>query len=105
MEIKDVLQCGAENALSTAELLSLTGHANVRRLQAQIADERNRGALILSSAKGGYYLPSDDPEQAKTEIAAYIRTLRGRALSTLKVLKAANRAIKSVDEQTALPGW
>ena len=104
MNIESLLQCGAENALSTAELLELTDFRTARELQKQIAAERERGALILSSTSG-YFMPSQNLERREREIRAFIRTLRARALSTLKVLRSASRAVKVSGQQEKIAGW
>ena len=100
--IESLLRSGAENVTPTAELLTLSGIESVRKLQMQIATEREAGALILSSTNGGYFLPSRDPERRQQEIQSYIHTLRNRALSTLKILRSANRAVKVSGKQFSM---
>jgi hypothetical protein len=95
------LSQGAENALSTADLVKLTGVKSARELQAMIARERADGCLILSSNRGGYFRPSDG-EKGQLEIVAFCRTLLARALNTIKALKTAREALESVDGQTQI---
>ena len=94
--IEQLLLPGAENAVTTRQLLAATGIRHVADLQKQIERERAAGALILSKCfdGGGYYLPA-----SRDEIVRYERTLRRRALSTLRTLRAARRVLKDVDGQ------
>jgi len=96
MRIADILPKGEENAIKSAELARMAGVPTTRQLQQLVAEEREAGALILSTLKGGYFLP-DDGEKGRMELAAYVRTLRARALNTLKVLKPANKALKAME--------
>lgn len=96
MRIADILPKGEENAIKTAELVRLLGVASSRELRQLVSKEREAGALILSTLKGGYFLP-DDGEKGKAELAAYVRTLKAHALNTLKVLKPANKALKAME--------
>lgn len=96
----DLLPCGENNAVSSKELAKMVGAASVRELQSMIASERGNGALILSTCRsgGGYYRPSSGAE-GQAEIAAFIRTLRARALNTLAAIKAARKALEGVEGQ------
>lgn len=96
MTIESLLLHGEENAISTADLVSMSGATSVRKLQQQIERERARGALILSASDGGYFLP-DDGEKGYRELTAFVRTLRSRAVNTLRTLKAANKALQQMD--------
>lgn len=73
------------------------------KLMTEIAREREAGALILSTCRngGGYFLPSDG-DAGKREIAAFVATLRARALNTLRALKAAREALESLDGQVSI---
>lgn len=101
--VESLLLEGEENATPSSELVRLTGCKSVRELQNQIAHERETGALILSTCRGGggYFLPAPG-EAGQREIAAFVTTLRARALNTLKVLKAAREALQSIDGQVTL---
>ena len=57
---------GAENAIPTRTLVKLTG-LSVRDLRAQVAREREAGALILAKGDGGYFLP-DEGEKGRDEL-------------------------------------
>lgn len=97
--IEKLLPRGAQNAVPTAELVRLGGFRSARELQKQIEAERAHGALILSRAGdgGGYFMPA-----SRAEIASYEATLRRRALSTLRTLRAARMALREVEGQVRL---
>ena len=101
--IESLLLQGEENAISSSDLVSMTGVKSVRELQLIIAQEREAGSLILSTCRGGggYFLPSDG-EVGKREIAAFVATLRARALNTLRALKTAREALEGLDGQVSL---
>lgn len=101
--IESLLLQGEENAISSSDLVSMTGVKSIRELQLIIAQEREAGALILSTCRGGggYFLPSPG-EAGQREISAFVATLRARALNTLKALKAAREALESLEGQVAL---
>lgn len=101
--IERLLLHGQENAQSVEELAKLAGLRSTRELQLQIAREREAGALILSTCRGGggYFLPSDG-EAGQREIGAFVATLRARAINTLRVLKAAREALEGLDGQVSL---
>ena len=92
--IFEILPIGEGNAISSKSLAGLVGAASVRELQSMIAQEREDGALILSTCRGGggYFRPSPGNE-GRAEIEKYIRTLRMRALNTLRVLRSAKAAV------------
>ena len=90
----DLLPQGEQNAISSKSLAELVGVASVRELQSVIAQERDNGALILSTCRGGggYFRPSPG-DKGRAEIERYIATLRARALNTLRVLRSAKAAV------------
>jgi hypothetical protein len=96
--IYGILLKGAENAMTSADLLHKTGIETVRELQKVIAQERAEGALILSNSRAGYFLPADG-QKGQLEIAEFIGVLRNRAINTLKALKAAKAALDIFDTQ------
>ena len=99
--IEQLLLPGAENAVTTRQLLAATGIRYVADLQKQIERERAAGALILSKCYdgGGYYLPA-----SRDEIARYVQTLSRRAKSTFRTLRAARRVLREVPGQTQFAG-
>ena len=56
----------------------------------------NRALMEDRTADGGYFLP-DDGEKGYRELSAFVRTLRSRAVNTLRTLKAANKALQRMD--------
>lgn len=100
-DIFTILPFGEDNAISSKALAQMVGATSVRDLQHRVAIEREAGALILSTCKGGYYKPSAG-EQGQREIARFIQTLRARALNTLRAIKAARKALEGVEGQLNL---
>lgn len=101
--IESLLLQGEANAIPSGDLVNLTGVKSTRELQLIISQEREAGSLILSTCRGGggYFLPSDG-EVGKREIAAFVATLRARALNTLRALKTAREALEGLDGQVSL---
>lgn len=91
--ISKLLLSGAENALSTAELLNITGISSARRLQEQIASERRAGAPILSLTSGGYFFP-DDGEKGTSELRQFVHQMNGRAKNTAIAASPAKQELK-----------
>ena len=81
--IVERLPKGKKNAVSTKALCNMTG-LGVRELRAVVAKERIAGELILSSAKGGYYLPED-----RNEVEEFVRTLDSKGRSIMCALRSA----------------
>ena len=92
--IAGLLPVGKENAISTDDLVNLTGCSSARELQQYIAQERKAGAVICSSTTGGYYLPAN-----KMEIAEFRRSLKNRAENTLVAIESAEKALNSPEWQ------
>ena len=95
--VEKYLKKGAENAISGKALVNMIGCRSTRQLQLLVSKERQHGALILSSEEG-YYLPSDGMK-GREELTRFIATYRSMALSTLKVLNAAKKALAIADGQ------
>ena len=95
------LKKGAENALSTTELVQLVGCSTPRRLQMLVSSERENGELILSSTSGGYFLP-DDGEKGIQEIQRFVDQLRARAINTLRAAAAAKRQLRVLERQVKI---
>lgn len=98
-----LLPKGEDNAISTRELMALTGYSTARALQSRIEFERLHGALICSRSGngGGYFRPSDG-EAGREELLRYCSTLRARAINTLRTLRTARRALGYVVGQLEL---
>lgn len=95
---------GEDNAIKAKDLARQCGFKSARDLQHAIALEREAGALILSTCRhgGGYYRPSDGVA-GRQEVAAFMRTLRARAINTLRAIRAAREALERLDGQIELP--
>lgn len=99
--IAALLGHGREAAIPAARLAELACYTSIRQLKHEIEAERIAGALILSSS-GGYYLPDLDPDKGRCEIRSYVVTLRRRAFSILRNLRAARIAAAVDPDQEAL---
>lgn len=101
----EMLRKGEANAMTTADLLRMTGLRNARELRTQIAREREEGFLILSSCRGsgGYYLPAEGAE-GRLEIELFCATLRARAVNTLRALQSARKVLGVLEGQLELSG-
>lgn len=88
--IVDLLPVGKENAISTAELVQVTGCSSAKELQQYIALERKAGAVICSSTTGGYFLPA-----GHGEIAEFCKALENRAKNTFIAIQSARRTLRS----------
>ena len=89
---------GRQCAISREALVEQLKFENVRSLRAEIARERKRGSLILSStqAHGGYFLPSDG-EQGRQELLTFVQSCHNRAVNVFSISKAARQALQ-IDE-------
>ena len=101
--VYEQLPKGHENAISPAALAARLGFSDTRRLRRVVENERQAGALILSSfdRPGGYFRPADG-EKGRQEILVYYQQQRALAVAVLKRLKAARRALGIPAGQLAL---
>lgn len=99
--IAENLGRGERAAMTAAELAPIFNCASRRELRRQIERERRSGALILASGRG-YFLPSDDPEQARDELARFVGTAERKAISLLGTLRTARQALRQCEGQAAL---
>ena len=97
--IMNLLPVGKENAISTVDLVRLTGCKSSRELQGRIAYERNHGAVICSGSGRGYWRPKD-----RQEILEFVKTMDSRALNTLRAAKSARAVLKVPAGQQAIIG-
>ena len=104
LRVAPLLGHGVENAMKTSELMRALGFHDRRQLRALLERERTDGVLILSTCRGGggYFLPSEDPAQARDEIAAFVHTVMSRSLNSLAILRAARRALRECEGQLAI---
>ena len=72
MDLSALLGHGRENAVSS-DFLAAQLQTSTRGLRDKILKARCNGEIILYApgGHGGYFLPSDDPETAQKEMAAF----------------------------------
>lgn len=99
-KIYDMLPLGREAAISSHDLVKITGMPSVRQLQEAISRERAAGAVILSRSDGGYYR-SNDPE----ELRRFICTLHARAKNTVRAAQSAQVLLDTLTGQERVEGW
>lgn len=85
-KICSALRTGENNAVSLAEMCSISGLDN-RHTRLIIEDLRRKGTVICSSDKGYFY-----PENA-SELGRYVRKEKSRSNSIDLTLKAAERLL------------
>ena len=92
----EFLKAGKDNAIPSKQLVKMVSCGSVRELQALISQERQQGAVILSTSRngGGYYLPSD-----ADEVREFVRTLDARARHTFLALRSARKYLRDLEEQ------
>ena len=71
---------GEENAVKADDLVNLLGISSARYLRQMISRER-QNAPIIGDFDKGYYLPSDDPEQALRELHHFEASMLKRVKS------------------------
>lgn len=96
--ITRLLPHGAENAISTEELIAICGVSGIRQLRKMVAEERDAGALILSNTNGGYFLPAEG-EKGRDEMQHFVNTVRSKALSLLRAARPARNALRILEGQ------
>lgn len=92
--IMDILPVGKENAISTADLVKITGCTSSRDLQERIAFERNAGAVICSGSGSGYWRAKN-----RQELLEFVHCMDARAKNTLAATRSAKRALQLPDGQ------
>lgn len=93
--IESYLNHGAENAISAAELTKAVGLSDTRITRKIIEKARCAGSVILSD-DNGYYLMSEDTEQALRELESYVRRVDARCISNRAAAKSAKALLKSM---------
>ncbi len=91
--IVEYLPKGKANAISTHDLVQLTGVRDIRALRSVVAKARNAGEVIASSSAGGYFVPADN-----IELEEFIRTLDSKARSIMVALQSARKMLKNSDD-------
>lgn len=97
--IEGLLPIGKENAVTTQELVKMSGCGSARELQQRIAYEREHGAIICSGSGRGYWKPKN-----RQEIQQFVKTMNARALNTLKAARSAKRALRVPEGQQTMNG-
>ena len=94
MRISEVLKHGRENA-TRADVLAAKLETTPRGLRRQIMLARDAGEIILYApgGYGGYFLPSDDPEVAQREMAAFYRVQAARCKHGLAAIAPVARKL------------
>lgn len=92
--IMDILPVGKENAISTANLVKITGCTSPRDLQERIARERGAGAVICSGSGSGYWRAKN-----RQELLEFVHCMDARAKNTLASTRSAKRALQIIEEQ------
>ena len=94
MRISEVLKHGRENA-TRADVLAAKSETTPRGLRRQIIQAREQGETILYSpgGHGGYFMPSDDPEVAQREMAAFYRVQAARCKHGLAAIAPVARQL------------
>lgn len=97
--IEGLLPIGKENAVTTQELVKMSGCGSARELQQRIAYEREHGTIICSGSGRGYWKPKN-----RQEIQQFVKTMNARALNTLKAARSAKRALRVPEGQQTMNG-
>ena len=92
--IDPLLPIGKENAITTSELMRISGYRSSRELQKRIAWEREQGAIICSGCGAGYWRPAN-----RDEIKAFVRTTEARAFNTLLATQGAKKLLEDLEGQ------
>ena len=91
MALLDYISTGEANAITTAELLQLTGIPSVRALRKEIHQLREQGHIICASMEppAGYYL-AENPQEA----ARFVRSMESRLREIGRAIRAAKNYIQ-----------
>lgn len=106
MKITDFLGHGRENA-TRADVLAAKLETTPRGLRRQIMVARDAGEIILYApgGYGGYFLPSDDPEVAQREMAAFYLVQAARCKHGLAAIAPVARKLGIPLGQTDLDSY
>lgn len=94
MRVSEFLGHGRENAIC-ADVLAAAMGTTPRGLRRQIMLAREQGEIILYApgGYGGYFLPSDAPEVAQREMAAFYRVQAARCKHGLAAIAPVARKL------------
>lgn len=87
--IADLIPQGKENAILLNDLGRVTG-LNTRTIKSMVQELRDSGEVILSSAAGGYFYPTED-EHGLKDVNRYIDMMEAQAISRFNRVKAAKQ--------------
>lgn len=85
---------GKKNAQTAKQLCDITT-LSPRQLRKEIERERIKGTVILSSAAGGYWLPSFEDEDLKEQLEHFISFMFGR--NPFQTVKSAQKLLKLIE--------
>lgn len=94
MNFSEILGRGRENAIR-ADVLAAQLEIAPRGLRNKIMQAREQGELILYApgGRGGYFLPSNDPEAAQQELIAFYNVQAARCKHGLKAIAPVARKL------------
>lgn len=96
--IASLLMHGENNALLTKDLLRLTGLNHSRDLQTAIEAERNNIPILTKpGSKGGYFLPSEDPQKAVWELRKYCHYMEAKGKGCFRSSRAARKMLRALE--------
>lgn len=101
--IESLLMHGHENAIPAQKLCDIIGISDTRHLRHLVEQERQDGALILSTSGhgGGYYLPADG-EQGREEMQRFCSLMLARVSSSVKSIEFIQRELQKNGDQLDL---
>lgn len=94
MDILSLLGHGRENAVRS-DVLAAQLQTTTRGLRDKVLKARCAGEIILYApgGHGGYFLPSDDPEKARQEMAAFYNVQSARCKHGLMAIAPVARRL------------
>lgn len=99
MIITDYLLKGKNNMRTTKELTELTG-LSTRALCKCVEQERIAGQVILSSSRGGYWLPDLNDPDIMEQLEHFINFMNSK--NTFQTVKSAKSLLKLIKEKDQL---
>lgn len=102
--ISELLGCGQENAIPKHEIMRRLDIRSDHQFFSILSQERAAGTPILSGGNAGYYLPSDNPEQARAELQAFKVRQTKTARSLLASMRCVTHALHETRGQLSIDG-
>ena len=96
--IAALLPHGEANAISSTDLQKLLGLSDKRCMRRLIERERINGAVICSS-DAGYFLPSEDAQEAAEELRHFIAVSDARCKTNRYAIRSAKLAFKRLNQE------